>query len=140
MGTPAIVINNNKNFNSITFDAAAKAAIGTNSIDVKMSGDLSVKGSNSFGLTAAGVKMDVTLLAVALEADFGQTMKFLNSVNLRACTADGKAVLAEADVLLTKAEKIVTGAETYATKMRSGVTTAKNGTTTVSTKGISAVM
>lgn len=137
MAQPVVVINNNKNFHSIQFDAAAKASMMVNSLDVKIAGDLSIKGSNSFGFTGAGAKMDFTLLGIAFEADFGESLKLLNSVNLKACTADGKAVLKEADLLLTQVEKIVTASETHATQMKTALTSAKNGTTSVSNHGIS---
>lgn len=135
MAAPAIVIQNNNHYHSISFDYAAKAGYMTNSTDVKIAGDLTIKGSNSFSITGCGVKFDITKIAIQMEADFGESFKFLNGANLRTSTADGKAYLAEADALLAEAEKIVAASETIATKMKTGVSSIENGGATVVAKG-----
>ncbi len=138
MAKPAVItINRNSNFHSIQVDAAASVGMMTNSLDVKIGGDLTIKGANSVSTTLAGVKMEVKLLGLGIEAEFGEKVKLLNGANLRISTADGDAFLAEAKVQLAKLQDVTAKAEQAAAQTEAKLTSATRAVTIVDGNGVS---
>lgn len=138
MAEPAVItINRNSNFHSIQVDAAASVGMMTNSLDVKIGGDLTIKGANSISTTLAGVKMEAKLLGVSIEAEFGNKLKFVNGANLCTSTADGEAFLNEAKVHLAKLRDVTAKAEQAAVQTEAKITAATRAVTIIDGNGVS---
>lgn len=138
MADPAVItINKNSNFHSIQVDTAASVGMMVNSIDVKLAGSLTIKGANAISTTLAGAKMDIKLLGISIEAEFGEKLKFANGANLCTSTADGEAFLNQAKVHLAKVKDITALAEQAAARTQAKITAATKSTTIVDANAIS---